>query len=55
MSFYADGKVVCLEKLNNKKSSLWGGFKRKDKDVITTTYILLYLYKPKGSNNLAVY
>jgi hypothetical protein len=28
MNFYANGKLVCLEKINNKKSALWGGFKR---------------------------
>ncbi len=55
MSFYGDGKLVCLEKINNKKSSLWGGFKRKDKDVVTTTYIILYLYKPNGKSEFEVY
>jgi len=43
MTFYANGKLVCLEKLNNEKSSLWGGFKRKDKGIVTTTYVKLYL------------
>ncbi|MBB6370070.1 hypothetical protein [Chryseobacterium shigense] len=55
MTFYADGKIVCLEKINNKKSALWGGFKRKGKDIGTTTYITVYLYRPKGSNTLDVY
>lgn len=35
MTFYANGKLVCLEKINNEKSALWGGFKRKDKGVGT--------------------
>ncbi|MGE8553470.1 MAG: hypothetical protein ACN6OB_05960 [Chryseobacterium jejuense] len=55
MTFYADGKIVCLQKINNEKSSLWGGFKRKGKDNITTTYITLYLYRPKGTKGLEVY
>jgi hypothetical protein len=55
MNFYANGKLVCLEKTNNKKSALWGGFKRKDKELVTTTYILLYLYRPKDSKDLVVY
>lgn len=55
VKFYANGKIVCLQKINNKKSALWGGFKRKDKKEVTTTYISLYLYRPKGSNNLCVY
>lgn len=55
MKFYAEGKIICLEKINNKKSALWGGFKRKDKDIVTTTYISVYLYKPKGSNELKTY
>lgn len=55
MTFYANGKIVCLEKINNEKSALWGGLKRKDKDIGTTTYIQLYLYRPKNSNNLEVY
>ncbi len=55
VKFYANGKIVCLEKINNKKSALWGGFKRKDKEEITTTYIPLYLYLPKGGNELLVY
>jgi hypothetical protein len=55
VKFYANGKIVCLEKINNKKSALWGGFKRKDKEEITTTYIPLFLYLPKGSNELLVY
>lgn len=55
MSFSGNGKLVCLEKINNEKSSLWGGFKKKDKDIITTTYITLYLYRPKGSTILKVY
>ncbi|MDR6545765.1 hypothetical protein J2810_001813 [Chryseobacterium rhizosphaerae] len=55
MTFYADGKLVCLEKINNKKSALWGGFKRKDKDIGTTTYIIMYLYRPKGSKTLEIY
>ncbi|WP_333852046.1 hypothetical protein [Epilithonimonas sp.] len=40
---------------SNKKSALWGGFKRKDKDIGTTTYIIIYLYRPKGSKTLEVY
>lgn len=55
MSFSGNGKLVCLEKINNEKSSLWGGFKKKDKDIVTTTYITLYLYRPKGSTILKVY
>lgn len=55
MTFYADGKLVCLEKINNKKSALWGGFKRKDKDIGTTTYIIMYLYRPNGSKTLEIY
>ncbi|KEY18990.1 hypothetical protein [Kaistella antarctica] len=55
MTFYAEGKLVCLEKINNKKSALWGGFKRKDKDVGTTTYIIVYLYRPNGSTKLQVF
>ncbi|SMC38965.1 hypothetical protein SAMN02787074_0893 [Chryseobacterium sp. YR221] len=55
MTFYADGKIVCLEKINNEKSALWGGFKKKDKDVVTTTYISLYLYRPKNSGKLEIY
>lgn len=55
MTFYADGKIVCLQKINNEKSSLWGGFKRKGKDNITTTYITLYLYRSKGTKDLEVY
>ncbi|BAP31399.1 uncharacterized protein CHSO_2362 [Chryseobacterium sp. StRB126] len=55
MTFYADGKIVCLQKINNEKSALWGGFKRKGKDNITTTYITLYLYRPKGTKDLEVY
>ncbi|MFD2940811.1 hypothetical protein [Flavobacterium notoginsengisoli] len=55
MKFYAEGKIITLEKINNKKSALWGGFKRKDKEVVTTTYILLYLYRPIGSNKLEIY
>lgn len=55
MTFYADGKIVCLQKINNEKSALWGGFKRKGKDNITTTYITLYLYRPKGTKSLEVY
>lgn len=55
MTFYADGKIVCLQKINNEKSALWGGFKRKGKDNITTTYITLYLYRPKGTKELEVY
>lgn len=55
MKFYANGKLVCLEKINNGKSALWGGFKRKDKNLITTTYILIYLHCSKGSNKLEVY
>lgn len=55
MTFYADGKIVCLQKINNEKSALWGGFKRKGKDTITTTYITLYLYRPKGTKTLEVY
>ncbi|PXY43560.1 hypothetical protein [Flavobacterium hydrophilum] len=55
IKFYANGKIVCLQKINNKKSALWGGFKRKDKKEVTTTYISLYLYRPKGSNELFVY
>jgi hypothetical protein len=41
--------------INNEKSALWGSFKRKGKDNITTTYITLYLYRPKGTKNLEVY
>lgn len=55
MKFYAEGRIISLEKINNKKSALWGGFKRKDKDIVTTTYIAVYLYRPKGSNKLEVY
>lgn len=55
MTFYADGKIVCLQKINNEKSALWGGFKRKGKDNITTTYITLYLYRSKGTKDLEVY
>jgi hypothetical protein len=55
MKFYAEGKIITLEKTNNKKSALWGGFKRKDKEVVTTTYISLYLYRPIGSNKLEIY
>ncbi|EJL66534.1 hypothetical protein [Flavobacterium sp. CF136] len=55
VKFYANGKIVCLQKINNKKSALWGGFKRKDKKEVTTTYIPLYLYRSKGSNDLSVY
>ncbi|MCS4162973.1 hypothetical protein [Sphingobacterium sp. BIGb0116] len=55
MTFYAHGKLVCLEKINNEKSALWGGFKRKDKGLGTTTYIQLYLYRPKNSKELQVY
>ncbi|MCZ4244802.1 hypothetical protein [Pedobacter punctiformis] len=55
MTFYANGKLVCLEKINNEKSALWGGFKRKDKDIGTTTYIQLYLYRPKNSAELQAY
>ena len=55
MKFYAEGKIITLEKINNKKSALWGGFKRKDKEVVTTTYISLYLYRPMGSNKLEIY
>ncbi|WP_333889388.1 hypothetical protein [Sphingobacterium siyangense] len=55
MTFYANGKLVCLEKINNEKSALWGGFKRKDKGVGTTTYIQLYLYRQKDSKELHVY
>ncbi|WP_123899595.1 hypothetical protein [Chryseobacterium bernardetii] len=55
MTFYADGRIVCLQKINNEKSALWGSFKRKGKDNITTTYITLYLYRPKGTKNLEVY
>ncbi|GGF16067.1 hypothetical protein GCM10011518_26830 [Flavobacterium limi] len=55
VKFYANGKIVCLQKINNKKSALWGGFKRKNKKEVTTTYISLYLHRPKGSNELFVY
>ncbi|WP_073227928.1 hypothetical protein [Pedobacter caeni] len=55
LTFYANGKLVCLEKKNNEKSSLWGGFKRKDKAIGTTTYIRLYLYRPKKGAELQVY
>ncbi|GEN67616.1 hypothetical protein [Chryseobacterium rhizosphaerae] len=55
MSFYGNGKLVCLEKINNEKSSLWGGFKKKGDDEITTTYLVLYLYRPKGSTKLEIY
>lgn len=55
MTFYANGKIVCLEKINNEKSALWGGFKKKDKDVVTTTYISLYLYRPHNSSKLEIY
>jgi len=55
MTFYANGQLVCLEKINNEKSALWGGFKRKDKEVGTTTYIPLYLYRQKNSKELQVY
>lgn len=55
MTFYADGKIVCLEKINNEKSALWGGFKKKDKDIVTTTYISLYLYCPQNSGKLEIY
>lgn len=55
MSFSSNGKLVCLEKINNEKSSLWGGFKKKDKEIVTTTYITLYLYRPNGSKTLKVY
>ncbi|MCS4302801.1 hypothetical protein [Chryseobacterium sp. BIGb0232] len=55
MTFYGDGKIVCLQKINNEKSALWGGFKRKGKDNVTTTYITLYLYRPKGTKELEVY
>lgn len=55
LKFYANGKLVSLEKINNKKSALWGGFKRKDKEVGTTTYITIYLHRPKGSTKLEVY
>lgn len=55
MTFYANGKLVCLEKINNEKSALWGGFKRKDKDIPTTTYIQLNLYRPKKGSELQAY
>lgn len=55
MTFYADGKIVCLQKIDNEKSALWGHFKRKGKDNVTTTYITLYLYRPKGTKDLEVY
>ncbi|WP_347220068.1 hypothetical protein [Chryseobacterium sp.] len=55
MTFYADGKIVCLQKINNEKSALWGGFKRKGKDSVITTYITLYLYRSKGTKDLEVY
>ena len=55
MTFYANGKLVRLEKTNNGKSALWGGFKRKNNDIGTTTYIQLYLYRPKNSSELEVY
>lgn len=55
MTFYANGKLVCLEKKNNEKSSLWGGFKRKKDNIEKTTYIQLYLYRPKNSDKPEVY
>lgn len=55
ITFYAEGKIVCLEKVNNGKSALWGSFKRKGKDDVITTYIPLYLYRPKGTNSLELY
>lgn len=55
ITFYAEGKIVCLEKINNGKSALWGGLKRKGKDDVITTYIPLYLYRPKGTNLLELY
>lgn len=55
MTFYANGRLVCLEKLNNGKSALWGGFKKKGKDIGTTTYIPLYLYRPKAGDRLKIY
>lgn len=55
MTFYADGKIVCLQKIDNEKSALWGSFKRKGKDNAVTTYITLYLYRSKGSKDLEVY
>ncbi|RXM41325.1 hypothetical protein BOQ62_00625 [Chryseobacterium sp. CH21] len=55
MTFYADGKIVCLQKINTEKSALWGDFKRKGKDNIMTTYITLYLYRSKGTKDLEVY
>lgn len=54
MTFYADGKIVCLQRTDNEESALWGGFKRKGKDM-TTTYITLYLYRSKGTKDLEVY
>ncbi|MDM1555435.1 hypothetical protein PYS58_02105 [Chryseobacterium indologenes] len=55
MTFYADGKIVCLQDINTEKSALWGDFKRKGKDNATTTYITLYLYRSKGGKELEVY
>ncbi|OCA78726.1 hypothetical protein BBH99_07595 [Chryseobacterium contaminans] len=54
MTFYANGKIVCLQNIVNEKPTLWGSFKRKGKDI-TTTYITLYLYRPKGTKDLEVY
>lgn len=55
ITFYNKGKLVSLEKLNNEKSALWGGFKKKGNDIGTTTYIQLYLYRPKAGNGLKLY
>ena len=55
MTFYANGKIVCLQKIDNEKSALWGNFKRKGKDNAEVTYITLYLYRLKGSKEFEVY
>lgn len=55
MTFYADGKIVCLQKIEDEKPALWGTFKRKGKDNVMTTYITLYLYRPKDGSSLEVY
>ncbi|WP_160138295.1 hypothetical protein [Chryseobacterium sp. c4a] len=55
ITFYAEGKIVCLQEINDGKSALRGDFKRKGKDNVTNTYITLYLYRPKGTSLLEVY
>jgi hypothetical protein len=41
MKFYAEGKIICLEKINNKKSALWGDLKEKIKMLLR---LLIYQF-----------